>query len=419
MRTDIVNALSIGFIILAASIPLVIADNQILLSEESLTTLQPITFWNYTDPVSDYYRVAPKDICVSADGTVFAVNIVPGWELVRSMQVPASFGAWTSTGELLWIKRYRTWELMLFGVTTDDSHVFVTGQGAGGLFVGKYDLLGNSIWNYTDDFDTSDCGLRISVSEEGYIIVRASAAEFSENNPDACLVVLNSNGEYLWHKSFQDYAYVDCDSSFIYIMLDNAIEKYDMDGGIIWSAAIDEESRLTALNDMLFSYQGLGQIYESGLTIEGWNPHTGGRILSSTITLYDGGNQMFNLTHIECSSTQNESLVVLLSGPWNSTNRWRLLMIDNQGFPTGYFSILDASWRYALCEPINNGQLVVVGYSSETSLSMAIFDPIGPDPLYDLSISEPLDIYLIGTTLIGVIVFDASLIIILKKRYDE
>lgn len=416
MKPDVLKVVLTVFMILASSIPIAVADNQITIPEQDNELLQPLAFWNYT------ISLTPRDFCVADDGTVFAVNIQNGWDLIRRPSIPSSFVAFSVTGELLWIKNYFMHELALFGVTTDDTHVFVTGFSLEGLFVGKYDFDGNSIWNYTRDFGELGCGLRISVSEGGYIIVRTSFPDqFSNTFVDAYLVVLNPDGEYLWHKSFQDFAFADCDSSFIYIMQDRVLEKYEMDGNLIWSVSITEERRLTAHNDILFSCQtdDFGEIHKSILTIEGWNPHTGGRSWISTLTLYDTANEVFNLTSVDCSSAQDDSLVLLLAGPWDSANRWHLLMIDNQGHPTRYSLVLDTSWRYALCEPTDTGQLIVVGDNSETDFSVAVFDPIGPEPLYNLTSSESLDYFLIGITVIGVVVFDSSLIIVLRKKYAK
>ncbi|MFW9926667.1 MAG: hypothetical protein ACFFDM_07880 [Candidatus Thorarchaeota archaeon] len=414
MRQDIMKAISIVLLLLASSIPIAIADNRISIPEHDNGTIQPLVVWNYTR------LLTPRDFCVADDGTVFAVNVLRGWELVRSPTIPAEFVAFSDTGELLWIKNYFMHELALFGVTTDDTHVFATGLGVEGLFVGKYDFDGNSIWNYTHDFGELGSGVKISVSEEGYVIVCTSwVSSFFKNFEYAHLVVLNPDGEYLWHKSFQDYAFVDCDSHFIYILQENVLEKYGMDESLVWSVSITEERRVTAHNDILFCYQ-LGELLcESILMVEGWNPHSGGRTWSSTMTLYNSENQVFNITDVDSCTTQDESLVLLFARPMNRSRSWHLLMVNDNGLPIRYFSILDESWYSALCKSIDSGQIIVVGTSSETDFTVAVYDSSGPEPPYDLAISESVDYFLIGITLIGVIVFDTSLIIILKRRYTQ
>jgi len=410
LRTRIVISIFIAVILLALLTTSSTADTLIVLPQEDKTTIEPTVFANISRLGSGLRRDEPAGLCASNDGTVFTVNIDPAWPFIRGA-AQASLIAWRSDGTLLWSKTFTTWQMKLFGIATDNSYVYVTGDRGGNLFVGKYDLLGNSILNVSYDLGGADCGREISISSGGDIIVWGGPVPvFRSFLSDHFLVVLDSGGGIEWQRIFQNYAVVACDTNNIYTIHNSSLQKYDSNGTVLWSAECDEECGLYVKNDILYSVTEQEQTFHTSLSIKSWNPENGEIQWSSNTTICKEHDQLLNTSCIRYSVSQNGNLLIFMDEL--ESGKWHLLALTEEGTLAWNHTLLDTSWHSVHSIITDSGKFIVVGSRKETRLTMAVF-------YIDAENSEHLDIVLVSITLVGVVAFDATLIIFLRKRNQK
>ncbi len=413
MRTKIVIVSLLVFMLLAALIPQVDADIQIHLSLQDEPTIEPIAMGNMS--ASESYEV-PADMCVTADGTIFTVNFHPYWDWIRGGST-TSFVAWNSDGSIQWAHSFTNWERIHFGVTTDDSHVFVTGGQKCELYLGKYDLKGNSIWNSTwDDGDTEEYGYDIALTDDGLIMVSGWIRETN----DYFLLCFDSYGELVWEKRFLDVPAISCHSDFVYARSNDTLQKFRSDGTIVWSADFASGHSFNAYEDIIYavSYMGLPQAKVMGLS-----PLNGEEIWSTNITFTDSNQESYNITQQTHTITTDGSLLLMVR-LINRTN-YNLLKIDDIGNLLWNQTILNYHWCYPIIRTTAESRLIFTGYQIRyVAVGIAVFDLNSiPEYTYEYTSTStntiyvyPLDIPMIGMTIAGVALFNIGLIIFLKRR---
>jgi hypothetical protein len=401
MRANLLVALLMVFIVITPLTRVASADSHIAIVSDDEIRIEPIAFWNISESLE------PRDICVSKNGTIFTVSITSGWELMRGQGI-TSFEAYSHDGDMIWSKRYGTWGRKLFGVTTDNTYVYVTGFMGPYLLVGKYDFRGNEIWNATYDLGEADCGLRISVLSKGYIAVRASSPYFYQQNSDHHLAVLNSSGVLQWQRTLMNYSFVAADSDYLYIISNNTLEKLYLNGTSIWSFEFREESRIFASDGILYSITQPVYYNRTFLTIQGISTTSGKREWTTFARITDRENRLYNWTDIDYCIAKNKSLTILLSVP--DCDGWHILSITQQGEIEWHNVLLDTSWRHVKSEIDDLGRLYAVGDKKGTGESFAIFGIMYPEPIQ-------MDFILISVALVCVVIFDAFFIFHLRKKY--
>ncbi len=403
-------------IILISLVPTTDADTMIVVPENNETNITPLAFGNLTTS----YEV-PIDMSVSNTGSTYVVSVDTRWELIRG-PAPASFIAWDSNGSILWSKRFTTWQRILFGVETDATNVFVTGVEHSNLFLGKYDQQGNNVWNITWDLGGSEWGLDISISEDGTIVVGGSTYNTST---DYFIAAFDPSGQVLWHKILQNHPTPICSSTFIYVICDGVLQKYQTDGVLIWSANYNEGRQVYTNGEILYtpeekeSYQDLpgipGTFQEASVKLSKWNALTGEQFWTQNYGLYDTDHQLYNSSGIDYAITHDGSLMFLINV--FELGRWYLQSVSQNRKVVSKTYLLDSAWYTAIFAVGESGVIHVAGYG-RNGLAVALYDPSQLTPYFD-STTYGDDYQIVGIVAVGVILFDTGLIIFLKKKYSS
>jgi hypothetical protein len=407
MRTKIVIFSLVALVILAALIPQVdAAAIRILVPVNDEPTLDPIVTGNL--PFIVLYE-SPSDICVAEDGTIFTVSVHPVWQFIRGA-APVSFVAWNSDGSIRWSQRFTSWTRVLLGVTADDTHVFVTGVQDGNLFLGKYDFQGNKIWNVTWNYGEYEIGMRITLTDDGSIMVGGSTRESRQSDDDVyCLLCFDTNGALQWQKMNLTIPEISGHSNYVYAIHNGNLEKYKNDGDVLWSTEYSDGLRVSAHSEILHTISQ--QVQNSIITINGWNVSNGNKIWSSNITFEDANSQVFNITHFSQAISSNGTLTLLCS--LQNRNSSQIISIDQNGDVISNQIIIDETWRYSEIS-IEDDKLYLAAYRNSIGIGMAIYNL---SSIYENTNEGFLNRHLIGITIVGVVLFDVCLVIFLKKRY--
>jgi len=407
MRSKIVIVSLLVLILLAALIPQVDADTRILVPVNDEPTLDPIVTGNLS-LVGEYGYEYPTDICVAEDGTIFTVSVHPLWEFYRGVTAPASFVAWNSDGSIRWSQRFTSGDRVLFGVATDDTHIFVTGVRTGNLFLGKYDFQGNHIWNVTWSSGNQERGWIVTLTDDGLIMVGGSTRESNLSDDDRyCLLCFDTNGVLQWQKMNLTSPVVSSHSNFVYAIHEGNLEKYESDGDMLWSTECSDDWRVAAHSEILHTISR----HNSIITINGWNVFNGNKIWSSNITFEDANSQVYNITYFSKPISSNGTLTLLCT--LQNRNNSQIISIDQNGDVISNQIVLDETWNFPVIT-IGGDKLYLAACRSSIGIGMAIYNLCS---IYENTNEEFLNLQLIGITIVGVVLFDVCLVIFLKKRH--
>ena len=223
----------------------------------------------------------PMDIAVDSDGNIYVVGATDGnlfGQVVRRWYDDAFVAKFSPEGELIWSKQFGTpgqdWAT---GVAVDNTNrvIYVVGFlqiGEFGdleaevfeevtyseIFVIKYSFEGDKVWEKHYGAEKDDTANKVCIDKRGNVYIVGETSEwFNKNdNDNAFIVKLTSEGELVWGKEFgtdeRDYANDVCvdQNDNIYITgvtniggltwetMDAFIRKYDNNGNLIWSAEI-------------------------------------------------------------------------------------------------------------------------------------------------------------------------------------
>jgi len=212
-------------------------------------------------------------------------------------------------GDLLWNK---TWgsnnDESAHAVAVDSHNIYVTGwttnqtQNIVDVFLLKYDLNGNLLWDKTWDGGFSDRAESIALDGSNVYICGYTAKDNS-SIVDMLLLKYDLDGNLIWNKTWggknNDWAYsIALDRSYIFItgqtnsygigLDDVVLLKYDLNGNLFWNrtwGGNDTESgRSIALDD-------------SNIYIAGWTSSYGSGARDAVVLKYDfNGNFLWSKT---------------------------------------------------------------------------------------------------------------------------
>lgn len=231
----------------------------------------------------------PRDIAVDSKGNIYIVGITEGnlfGQLVRKWNCDAFVMKVSPQGEVIWGKQFgKPADDWAEGVAVDEKNnaIYVVGYydlGEYGdyeaevfeeftyskIFVIKYDLKGNKLWErlYGSETKFNDIGHDIWIDEDGNIYIVGETMDWfkESNDTDAFIAKLTSNGDLVWGKQFgaenRDYANaIYGKNKNIYIIgatlnartvheetvefFDAFIKKYDSNGNQLWSKELSTE----------------------------------------------------------------------------------------------------------------------------------------------------------------------------------
>ncbi|TFG97649.1 hypothetical protein E4H12_08075 [Candidatus Thorarchaeota archaeon] len=398
-------------ITLLSLIPSVQADFVVIDTSNDEKCMTPIAHGNLTT-----YRtreeLAPVDMCVSENGITFTANENPFYGIIRSI-TDTSVTAWSNEGNILWSVESNSWNRLFYGITSDDSFVYVTGVDGNDPFLAKYDHEGNHIWNTTIGIPGSDKGLDIEVSEDGTIVV---AGPMENSTFGYFLIALSSDGDTLWSNIFENQPSIDCANNYIYVACDGIIEKRTTDTNLVWSSPIAINVTILAREDSLYSipFRDTGQrpryINKSpSIDVTKWNSTTGDVVWTETVGIQNSTHSLYRWGGVAYTIDNKGNFTLLLE--IKELSGWYQIIIGEEGEILSATKILDNTWQTAFIEYTEVGKIHVAGYGS-SQLTISIFDPEYPNGLP----VDGLDLSLIIIVTGIVVLFDVGLIHIFKKR---
>jgi len=410
-----ISAVSLATIVIVCSLIVKVGADTELVLEEDEPSLLPIAFGNISILSGNQ---APNDICVSNNGTIFTVNAPPLWELYRG-PAPVSLVAWRDNCSVLWLRSFTSSDFVPYGIETDQSHIFITGCRGSILFLGKYNFQGNNVWNITRNMGNMSYGIeygqRIFILADESIVVSGVSQNYSSFEHSSCFIAsFSQDGTFNWGKEFSTYPCPCIDSSFIYILNQNTIQKLDSRGRILWSREDYNHIPLGVSSEILFTIKY--PWYES-LFITARSTETGNTRWSSNCEMCDINHQSYNVSGIDSELSQDDSLMILTQV--QNFSSFYLLDINQNGELTSKTKILNHEWDYPQFDLSSTGdRIFVAGRTSEHGLSVAVFDSHQLTPFSD-SHPNNIDLMLVGEVATGVFLFDVGLIIYLRRRGAE
>jgi len=403
-------------IILAALNPQIDADIRIHLSLQDEPTIEPIAMGNITVP--EFFE-EPVDMCITANGTIFTVNKHPNYGL-SSEDGSNSLVAWNCNGSVQWAQRFSNSDRVYFGVNTDDFHVYVTGIQKDDLFLGKYDLNGNCIWNRSWDSGYQECGFVIALADDGSIMVSGGIFELQPHCfNDSVLLCFDSQGNLVWEKRSLNSCDISCHSNFIYARFNGTLQKIRTDGTILWSTDIDDGQVFIANDDIIYVVDCI--MWRSYLMVMGLSPINGEEISSSNITFTNSSQEFYKFSIPTYTIAQDGTLLLLISLIYAKYNY--LLKIDEYGELVWNHTIIEYFWRAPIIRATEESRLIISGLENIDTIGVVVFDlSINSISTSNTSIGTiygaPINIPLIGMTIVGVTLFNVGLIIFLKRKYE-
>jgi len=313
---------------------------------------------------------------------------------------------------------------VLFDVETDNTNVFVTGGGSARLFLAKYSMDGNNLWNLTRSMGNISYGMetgsKLSLMEDGIIITSGVSMNYTDSTLEYFLAAFNQDGVYQWSQVFQNYPSICCDSNFIYLIQNDRLQKRDTSGAILWEQDWTGNRPTYVLSDLLYTTQVQGTPPTTSLDVETWNLTTSEKLWSSNFRLCDESHQAYNRTGIEFKVTQDGSMLILMGAVEESG--WYLFHVHQNGELASIVNRINMTMTYnTQLESDNEGLVYLAGVSSTGNLTIEIYDsnhfvPITSTASEDTSYFQLSDSQIITTVAIGVVLFDIALILFLKKR---
>lgn len=409
MRVRKVIAIILASIILYSLVPTINATTLFVILDENETIPTPIAFWND----SGFSFKIPLDMCVSNSGITFSVN--EEFSLSTSFYRPTSFIAWNGNGSIRWIKTsqiFLGWRFQ--GVTTDESYVYATGGYRGGPFLVKYDYQGIQIWNTTWNLEGN--GKNIVVTEDGTIAVSG----YTGNITIGCYIIaFDTNGNEIWRKIVQDSQIPSLaqSSNHIFVVTSEHIRKYATDGTLIWSTNYSEGNTVCARGDSLYSLNvSLSVDWYSypfvtePVRVTRWDMMNGTPLWTHDIGICDANHQLYNGSGLDWAIDQEGSFVLLMAPHQREDFYYLKILKDGTDFSCNV--LLNNEWAAASVDIAESGVVHIVGYNKTLHMAMALYDP----SFFQEPILKGSDLALIGVVVVGVAIFDISIIYYLRKK---
>ena len=412
MRVRKVITIILASIILFSIVPTINATTLFVIPDENETIPTPIAFWN--DSVSRHK--IPLDMCVSNSGITFSVNVE--WSLSTSLYRSTSFIAWNGNGSIRWVKTSQTFlEWKFQGVTTDESYVYTTGSYRGDPFLAKYDYQGIQIWNTTCNLEGH--AKDIVVTEDGTIAVSG----YTGNISIGCFIIaFDTNGNEIWRKIVQDSQIPSLaqSSNHIFVVTSEHIRKYATDGTLIWSTNFSEGNTVCARGDSLYSLNVSFNVnwysypfVREPVRVTRWDMMNGTPLWTHNIGICNATHQQYNDSGLDWTIDQEGSFVLLMVPYQRETFYYLKILKDGTDFSCNV--LLNNEWLAAFVDIGESGVVHIVGYNRTLNLAMALYDP----SFLQKPILKGSDLALIGVVVVGVAIFDISIIYYLKKKHPS
>ncbi|MFW9794007.1 MAG: hypothetical protein ACFFEE_06890 [Candidatus Thorarchaeota archaeon] len=418
MRFRLVTFSLTMIITLAFLIPTVNADIVVTLDMNEVS-LMPTMLGNTTA----YPDEDMKGFSVTSDGTMFTVSHNTDWETIRG-QTPVSLIAWRNNGSIIWSHQYGSFDRVLYDVTNDGTHVYVTGQQNENVFIGKFDFDGLLEWNATYDLGYTERGFRIAVMEDGTIIIgglRRNDYPFPVVF-DYFLLALNQTGNVQWTDySFGMLPSMQCDSNYLYVSTNFTVQKRESSGSIVWSSNNSMLGGFGCVSDnVLYTVLNANPSLTS-LSITTWNLDSGDVLDSFSLQLrYDDQTAMISAS-LQVAGTQYGSMNLLISIPM--IDSWYLLNIYQTEL-THFRLILEGVWSDVLLDMDSIGNVYIASDTESYGLTVMRFDSTqlassSSTTTGSIGNGEMIDYQAVAITIIGVVVFDTVLILYMKRRVSN
>jgi methionine-rich copper-binding protein CopC len=179
---------------------------------------------------------------------------------------------------------YRIWnsitENHVYSILSDGFNIYIVGSsesGNYGIYLSKYDLDGNLLWNkvwesYNHDGTSNDIWAYSAALHGSYLYVVGIIQRYGMNNSDAILIKFDLDGNYFWIRAWgnendDSSNSISIDNFNIYVggsttnnslnSVDIFILKYDLNGGLlfekIWdSGSFDLAKSITSVSSNLY-----------------------------------------------------------------------------------------------------------------------------------------------------------------------
>ncbi|MHA2078291.1 MAG: hypothetical protein ACW99X_11905 [Candidatus Thorarchaeota archaeon] len=446
MRFRAVSVIITLIVIFGSQIPVVTAETAIMLDEDDVL-LEPVVFGNMT---TGNHWSSLVGLSVTGDGRMFTVSEHP---LSRYIHGPTevSLIAWENNGTVLWSVITTHFDRKYYGVTNDESFVYVVGRYELDILVEKYDFEGNLAWNKTIDLGQTEEGYEIIVMEDGTIIIGGARWQGDLPSPiEHFLLALDQTGQIQWGYDYERYPSPSYDSGNLYITTGSLLQKLDSTGSILWSVECSEERLGCANEDIVYTIDSLQYIERytnpssmfmlwnyADIAITSWSSDTGGELISSNLRLFSATREHFNTSREETEVDQDGAIWLLMQA--REFSSWYLIKYNPMTELTSIHkvidfedvSFLDLKWNWIsfsmdssgnaylasnsesfgyIVMKFDSSQLTSTETSSSTSTTATTTGPNG--------FTEPIDSTMIALAFAAVVIIDAVLILVLKERWS-
>jgi len=429
-------------IIVASLIPIARADTEIILNEDDVS-LMPTVFGYRT-------AVDAEEIMgftVADDGKMFTVSYNSHWRIVHG-QTQVSLIAWGSDGAVLWSHITNHFDRVYCDVTCDKSNIYVVGTWNNDIIVEKFSFEGDLIWNTTYDSGYTERGYEISLMGDGTIIIGGSRWPSSYSYPPDgedrkyILLALNQTGQPQWCYSYQEYPCPRCDSNYLFIAAENILQKKNSSGMAIWQVDFSEGRFGGAQGEIAYTISALPSLehyesytifpislYDTEINTTTWNYETGIKIDSSYLQLCDADKQLFNCSYADAAIDQDGFIRILMVA--DEMESWYLMCLNQTADLISFIKLLDGHWWGTQFEMDESGNAYIASTSLTYGLTVMKFDAAqlsSTETPTSTSTSttgtqtgnggsfELTDLQVISSVIVGVALFDAVLIVYLKRK---
>lgn len=155
--------------------------------------------------------------------------------------------------------------------------------------------------------------------------------------------------------------------------------------------------------------------------VMGLSPINGEEISSSNITFTNSSQEFYKFSIPTYTIAQDGTLLLLISLIYAKYNY--LLKIDEYGELVWNHTIIEYFWRAPIIRATEESRLIISGLENIDTIGVVVFDlSINSISTSNTSIGTiygaPINIPLIGMTIVGVTLFNVGLIIFLKRKYE-
>jgi NADH:ubiquinone oxidoreductase subunit 3 (subunit A) len=192
------------------------------------------------------------------DGTEYSIVTAGQYiYIVGDFYPNAAILKYDKDGNSIWTRSWGKLGTTAKSVAVDGSNIYVVGdtevthmnggvpKTSNDVFILKYDLNGNLLWNRTWGYDLDDFALSVAI-DRAYIYIAGCTNSTWGQSDEALVLKYDVNGNYIWSKttgkkSGCSASGIAIDSTYIYITAyrrmatGSFIQKYDMNGKLVWN----------------------------------------------------------------------------------------------------------------------------------------------------------------------------------------